>query len=261
MYFAVNDHDEYKLYKNTIHIKQDNLRVNVVTPVNYAIGKRLTVRLRHEKKEVCLIRSSNGLQNYQFSWSYTGSSMYVLLNNIDLLITAAIIHMDNTSNIYLPYNPYTFSPNDKKFIPEEEIANYMPAKEVRDNLSVVRSPLTLIVTHRTSAAPPPPPRPTPPPPPPPTPAPRPTPTPVATPTPAPRPVAQLINSLPPHITKIVLADAIRKNEVCPITSDDITETNATVTSCGHVFTTDAIRQWLSTPSSRGLCPVCKQKCI
>jgi hypothetical protein len=67
-------------------------------------------------------------------------------------------------------------------------------------------------------------------------------------------------ALPPHITKIVLADAIRKNEVCPITNDDITETNATVTSCGHVFTSDAIRKWLLTPSSKGLCPVCKQQC-
>jgi hypothetical protein len=68
-------------------------------------------------------------------------------------------------------------------------------------------------------------------------------------------------SLPPHIVKIVLADAIRKNEVCPITSDNITETNATVTSCGHVFTADAITEWLSLPSSRGQCPVCKQMCL
>jgi hypothetical protein len=65
---------------------------------------------------------------------------------------------------------------------------------------------------------------------------------------------------PPHITKLILADSISKNETCPISCDSITYENATVTSCGHVFTSDAIKHWLSLPSSKGECPVCKQVC-
>ena len=79
-----------------------------------------------------------------------------------------------------------------------------------------------------------------------------------------KPVASIpiapVYTLPAHIAKIVLADAIRKNEVCPITSEEITEANATVTPCGHVFCKSALKEWLSGPISKGLCPVCKQAC-
>jgi SUMO ligase MMS21 Smc5/6 complex component len=56
--------------------------------------------------------------------------------------------------------------------------------------------------------------------------------------------------------KIVLAESIRKNELCPITSDPITESSS-VTRCGHVFSKDGIEKWLQSPQSKGLCPLCK----
>jgi hypothetical protein len=56
--------------------------------------------------------------------------------------------------------------------------------------------------------------------------------------------------MPQHVVKLVIAEAIRKKESCPISCDDITEENATVTSCGHVFTKFAIKTWLETPSSK-----------
>lgn len=70
-----------------------------------------------------------------------------------------------------------------------------------------------------------------------------------------------MKSLPPHIAKLVLADSISKNECCSITCEPITMENATVTICGHVFTKEALEKWLSLPSSKGECPVCKQKCF
>jgi hypothetical protein len=67
-------------------------------------------------------------------------------------------------------------------------------------------------------------------------------------------------SIPVHVVKIIVADAIRRNESCPISCDDITQENAAVTSCGHVFTKTAIRTWFESPSSRNMCPVCKRVC-
>jgi hypothetical protein len=73
-------------------------------------------------------------------------------------------------------------------------------------------------------------------------------------------VTTVSSKLPAHITKLVLADSISKNETCPITCDPINQENGLVTSCGHVFSKDAIKHWLTLPSSKGECPVCKQKC-
>jgi len=65
---------------------------------------------------------------------------------------------------------------------------------------------------------------------------------------------------PAHVKRIIIEDAIRKNESCAISYDEITQENASVTSCGHVFTTEAITRWLSQPSSGKCCPMCKQVC-
>jgi hypothetical protein len=65
---------------------------------------------------------------------------------------------------------------------------------------------------------------------------------------------------PAHIKRIIIEDAIRKMESCAISYDEITQENASVTSCGHVFTTEAITRWLSQASSARCCPICKQIC-
>ena len=65
--------------------------------------------------------------------------------------------------------------------------------------------------------------------------------------------------LPVHVRRILIADCISRKECCPISSDDIDLTNSSVTSCGHVFTTDAITRWLCL-SAKKECPVCKQAC-
>lgn len=72
--------------------------------------------------------------------------------------------------------------------------------------------------------------------------------------------APVVPSLPAHIKRLVVADAISRKEVCPISQEEITEANAAVTSCGHVFEAEGIRTWLATPASRGCCPMCKQHC-
>jgi hypothetical protein len=138
----------------------------------------------------------------------------------------------------LPFNPSKFSPRDAVFVDEVDMTAYMAAKiyctdpALSENTTPVRSYVPV--------------------------APR-IPVTMASPEPQPMPVAK--KSLPPHITKIVLADSISKNDVCPITSDIITVSNATVTVCGHVFCSSAIDKWLANPSSKGLCPTCRSLCV
>jgi hypothetical protein len=57
--------------------------------------------------------------------------------------------------------------------------------------------------------------------------------------------------LPPHVAAILIAAAA----TCPITLEPIDPTDATVTSCGHVFTASALGIWLRT---RNHCPECRR---
>jgi hypothetical protein len=76
------------------------------------------------------------------------------------------------------------------------------------------------------------------------------------PTPVPnRPVPQ---SLPIHIVKLLLERAEKEGSRCPITEEPLTMATASVTSCGHLFNTSAIRRWLSTAKG---CPECRQTCV
>lgn len=59
----------------------------------------------------------------------------------------------------------------------------------------------------------------------------------------------------PHIIALVLDKAY--GEICPVTHETITETNACVTSCGHVFTYEGILAALSVKED---CPLCRKSC-
>ena len=244
MYFAVqHGGEQYKLYQNSIYDLPE--KVNVIWPINNVEGLCETMRLRDEKDEYSLSRSWNGINHAHLNWRYTGSSIKIILKNYNMVITAAVISMSFENIEKLPYCPCSFIPMQSSFIGEKDIS-YAPARvyvtdpnsyENTQPIPTQRVPLASVAPSASMA-------------------------PLASVAPlaSAAPLASGPTPLPPHITKIVLADAIRKNEVCPITSEDITETNATVTPCGHVFTTAAITHWLGLPSSKGLCPVCKQKC-
>lgn len=61
-------------------------------------------------------------------------------------------------------------------------------------------------------------------------------------------------ALPPHVATTMIAAAVRAGATCPITLDTIPVTDATVTSCGHVFTATALQRWLVTHTH---CPECR----
>ena len=63
--------------------------------------------------------------------------------------------------------------------------------------------------------------------------------------------------LPKHIQTVVLERAETEGQTCPITLTPIKSATATVTSCGHIFQTAAIQEWLSENQT---CPECRQIC-
>jgi hypothetical protein len=68
--------------------------------------------------------------------------------------------------------------------------------------------------------------------------------------PPPAPVA------PRHVLEILKQDAISKGDSCPISFTPFAECGSiTITSCFHLFETEALQTWLGT---NRLCPTCKQ---
>jgi hypothetical protein len=66
------------------------------------------------------------------------------------------------------------------------------------------------------------------------------------------------NNLPQHIINIVINKAERDKAICPITLDEITSTNSTITSCGHIFNKYALHTWLK---KNKICPECRTENI
>jgi hypothetical protein len=67
-----------------------------------------------------------------------------------------------------------------------------------------------------------------------------------------------IEPLPKRIAWIIAEDASKKEETCSITLEPISPITASVTTCYHVFDTDALATWLLTKNT---CPLCKQKTV
>ncbi len=72
-----------------------------------------------------------------------------------------------------------------------------------------------------------------------------------------QPKPRATNPMPKHIVQLIAENAVSHAEQCPITMDDITLDNASVTSCYHVFNHSAITKWFEKEST---CPVCKTEC-
>jgi hypothetical protein len=69
-------------------------------------------------------------------------------------------------------------------------------------------------------------------------------------------VAAVASKLPKHVEDVLLANAVRTKQDCPIAMEPITQENGSVTSCGHIFTKDALANWLR---DRNTCPECRAK--
>jgi hypothetical protein len=61
-------------------------------------------------------------------------------------------------------------------------------------------------------------------------------------------------SLPHHVAAIVLDSAVTTHAICPISMEPIQQTGFSVTGCGHVFKTTALRRWITEHRT---CPECR----
>ena len=61
--------------------------------------------------------------------------------------------------------------------------------------------------------------------------------------------------LPRHVQIILLTEAVRTRKECSIAMEPITLENGSVTSCGHIFTREALSEWLQDNNT---CPECRE---
>ena len=227
--FCIPFANNYKLFMNTYDSPES--RIDVIWPIRNIEPGILTIRLTNSERYRTSIKKWNNSEVVSFSWKFSGSNIKILIIERNITVTAAILSINEEDKDKLPYNTCVFRPIDDIFIDEIDTTVYKKADAFTDRVATVPSAPVARVTTVPSA-------------------------PVAR-----VPVAiSTKNSLPQHIIKLVLANSISKNESCPISCEPITQSNSTVTSCGHVFTTVSIKHWLSLPSSKGQCPICKQVC-
>jgi hypothetical protein len=221
-FFCVPFGSQYKLFLNTIYDSTD-----VVWPIENIIPREQTIKmLQHSSRKITIIRAWNGNDYHDILWDYSGSNMKIYIQSKGISIVCPIISISPADRDKLPFNSCSFRASSEKFYDEYDSTTYAVAKVYyQDPYSRPAEPSQPSQPSQ--------------------------PTVLARPT---------ISALPAHITRLVLADSISKNECCPISCESITYDNSSVTSCGHVFTTDSIKHWLSLPSSKGQCPVCKQAC-
>lgn len=241
-YFAVRYGQYCKVFLNALYKPDETSNtINVLWPVDFEPGV-LTMRMKDEKQELSHIRKWNSNDSSQTSWYIDGSSIKVTIVAYSLHLHLPVIVIDKD---LLPFNCYTYRPESERFVEEPySLEHESPRLFTTDPASPENQHPIPAVSRSIRIAP--------------VPSPVPTSSAMAMAMAAPVPVpTSTIRGLPPHIKNIVLANSISKNETCPITTEDITMENGAVTSCGHVFCSEAITRWLS---SKHECPVCKQTC-
>jgi hypothetical protein len=68
------------------------------------------------------------------------------------------------------------------------------------------------------------------------------------------PTAEQHQPLPRHVATMVLERSVATGATCPISMEPIQAVGVSVTGCGHVFQTAALRRWMA---DRDTCPECR----
>ena len=232
-YVALKDGDSYKLYSNTIYKSEETLNspTNIFdSMVNLQI-ERVSKYTPTKEINIAYIRKWYGGMYNGCSWSYSGYEVFARINTTGQYILAPVILITRCCKDILPHGA-------EKVVPMRREVLNQAAANLYDSASLVTtdpySPTneSQTNTHQYSND-----------------------IPIA-------PVAEEPprSVMPAHVKRLIIADSVQRGEICPISSDVMTFENASTTSCGHVFTTVPLNTWLMMASSKGCCPVCKQKC-
>ena len=248
-YFATEESYQYKFYENKAYMPNQSTLINIVSNFNIITVITRSKYFQNIKLINSVVRKYSDKHDKSAAWTYSGYELLIQDTN-STLYTVPLIRVMGDSNSILPYSSESYSSDE---IDEYDVSHPSKYESVdlydQDPYPVIRScprsggcrRVSQPQTYEPQAY-----------------------EPQAYEPQASRPQAAIpqaasLPSLPIHVKNIIIADSISKNESCPITSIDIDRTNASVTSCGHVFTTEAISRWLAT-SVRKECPICKQKC-
>jgi hypothetical protein len=221
-FFMIYKTSGYKFYKNTIMFLPSNSYnpVNVVTPLT-----NVTIQLvsKHSRSlnECYSVMTRGSLTNiYPFKFTYSGLEISTIMNGSQIIIPG-VNFLECDPNI-LPRGSPVIIPRTPFVHWQNTASNYDQAEIATDS----EMPITAVHV-------------------------------------LPTPTVALVKSepciYPPHIKQLIISDSIHKNESCVITCELISQENACITTCGHVFTKSGLTQWLSVSSNKS-CPICRQKC-
>ena len=222
-YFAVKNGQTYYIYQNTVYqgSKTHNIPTSVLWPIVNATIETLSYYSGPHTMKTTLTRKWNSEEYYPCNWTHDCAEIDMTKGNGSKLLIPVITLIAGQYNI-LPYNNKPYTPTNTLITFAARVGNDTTARFFQvDPVDTVPG---LNLPKKAI------------------------------------PVTVVESSLPPHVKHILIADAVRSKNDCAISCDPITLTNAAVTSCGHVFVSSEIKKWLSMESSKGLCPVCKQKC-
>jgi len=261
-YFAVQKSDGYYVFQNTIYRGEETnmIPISVLWPIaNASFGNMYKFNIVKDRVST-MTRSWISRESKICIWYHDGREIQMKKGNGCQIIIPVL----NLSDNVLPYNdkvmhPFTGMPGIRirqgrdivaRVYRTDPVDTVPSAAAKRNELYPLPLPVPLPVAVAVPV---------------PLPVAVPAAVPAAVPLPVPAAVPRLIStqtvfSIPPHVKKLLVTDAISRKELCPISCEDITEENAAVTSCGHIFISSEIQKWFSIRSSNGLCPVCKQKC-
>lgn len=232
-FFMIYKSHGYKFYKNKIMF----LECNSFNPVN-AVSPLLNASINSVSKytsNICVfndVMCKNSLNRvYPFKWNFTGYEISISLNGASILVPG--IHFSECDQYLLPSGSPVIIPTTNLILWQSRARPYVEADVIIENESdnILTAPTAPIVPTAPTA---------------------PTAPPIMT-----EPIRSIY---PPHVKHLIIADSIHRNECCAITGDPISQENACITTCGHVFIKDGLTKWLEMPSSNQACPVCRQKC-
>ena len=196
---------------------------NILSPVqNHVIENKYTYPIVRENYGVNVRKWYDTSDIVTCSWTYTGIEFSVVNSITDQRSRVPLVFFPVTMPTLLPTDSEVLENTGGETIEISQASLYMPAMLYSYDPFNTREPASATASVSTSVT--------------------------------------TAAMYPAHVKRIIIEDAIRKKESCAISYDEITQENASVTSCGHVFTTEAITRWLSQPTSGKCCPMCKQVC-
>ena len=225
-YFAMKHTSGYYIYQNTIYKSAEthHMPLCVLWPiVNMTVGVMNTFAHNLIAKK-CLTRRWNGYDYNPCEWKHTGFEIEMTKVN-GFMIVIPVISISEDESVIIPYNNLLYVPTSTvNGIARRgiDIKARVYTEEPVDTVPSLAGTRKKMVTTQI--------------------------------------VTVTEFKIPPHVKRLLIREAIQHKDTCPISCEDITQENADVTSCGHVFIASEIKTWLSMGSSNCLCPVCKQKC-